>query len=129
MRFYDGQCHCGRTRFRVFAEIDHVRDCDCSICSMRGALLFRVSVDQFELLTKLEELEVYIWGSGTGRDYFCKTCGILPFRRPSAPSASETRAGVEPFHGWSVNVRCLSGVDLSALPRKLIRGRDIQYDA
>src|SRR6185436_15886284 len=28
---YRGSCHCGRVRFEVSADLDHVRVCDCSI--------------------------------------------------------------------------------------------------
>jgi len=78
---WQGSCHCGRTRFQITADIDHIRICDCSICYQRGALNFRVEESQFQLLTPLSDLALYEWGTGTAKDYFCKTCGILPFRR------------------------------------------------
>jgi hypothetical protein len=120
-----GSCHCGNVRFEVDAEIDHVRSCDCSICSKRGALNFRVAKDRLRLLTPWENLSLYQWGSRTAKDYFCKTCGVLPFRRPSDPTPQELRDGVEPFDGWAVNVRCLTGVDLQRLPIKPIHGSQI----
>ena len=43
MTTYRGSCHCGKVRFEVDAEIDHVRSCDCSICRRRGALNYRVA--------------------------------------------------------------------------------------
>ena len=79
---YQGSCHCGRVRFEVDADLDHVRVCDCSICRKRGALLHRVDPDQLRLLTPLEDLTLYQFHTHTARDYFCPTCGILPFRRP-----------------------------------------------
>lgn len=104
---YQGSCHCGQVRFEVDAELDHVRVCDCSICRKRGALLHRVDEDQFRLLTPLEDLVLYQFHTRTARDYFCPTCGILSFRRPrTAPEQ------------WSINVRCLEGVDLDAIPVK-----------
>jgi hypothetical protein len=122
-RRYSGSCHCGRVRFELTAEIDHVRVCDCSICRQRGALIFRVDEADLHLLTPLAELTLYQWGSFTAKDYFCPTCGILPFRRPSHPTEGELARGVRPFNGWAVNVRCLEGVDVDALPRRVIRGR------
>ena len=102
---YNGSCHCGRVRFEVDTDLDHVRVCDCSICRKRGALNHRVGASCFRLLTPLEELSVYRWHTRTATDYFCPVCGILPFRRPrTAP------------HLWTVNVRCLDDVDLSAIP-------------
>ncbi|MFC0709995.1 GFA family protein [Azorhizophilus paspali] len=51
MTTYTGSCHCGAVRFEVEAEIDHVRVCDCSIRSMRGALNARVLKENLRLLT------------------------------------------------------------------------------
>lgn len=130
MTTYAGRCHCGAVRFEVDieGEIDHVRVCDCSICSMRGALNFRVPKANLRLLTPWENLSLYQWGSRTAKDYFCPTCGILPFRRPSDPTPQELREGVQPFDGWAINVRCLQSVDFSAIPVKRIYGSRIRHD-
>lgn len=47
-RTYPGSCHCGRIRFEVDADLDHVRSCDCSICTKRGALVHRVEKELSE---------------------------------------------------------------------------------
>ena len=104
MRTYKGSCHCGRIRFEVDADLDHVRSCDCSVCSRRGALIHRVGKDKLRLLVPWESMTLYQWRSQTARDYFCPMCGILPFRRPSDPTAQELAQGVQPFDGWGVNV-------------------------
>ncbi len=128
MMRYAGSCHCGRVRFQVEADIDRVRVCDCSVCRRRGALIFRVPEEHLRLLTPWTDVSVYQWGSGTAADYFCPICGILPFRRPSKATAQELQAGVQPFAGWAVNVRCLEGVDLDALPVTRIHGSGIRLD-
>jgi hypothetical protein len=111
MQTYRGSCHCGKVRFEVDLELDHVRVCDCSLCAKRGALNHRVEPSQLRIETALEELTLYQWHTRTARDYFCPVCGILPFRRPrTAP------------HLWTVNVRCLDGVDLDAIEVKNLRG-------
>lgn len=120
-----GSCHCGRVRFEVETEIENVRECNCSICIRRGGLMVRVPQDALRLLTPPEALTVYRWGTGTAADYFCSTCGTLPFRQPSHPTAEERARGIEPFSGWSVNVRCLEGLDLDALSRIHIDGRSL----
>jgi hypothetical protein len=108
---YKGSCHCGKVQFEVDAELDHVRVCDCSICRRRGALIHRVEEKCFRLLTPIEELSLYQWHTKTAKDYFCPSCGILPFRRPrTAPDL------------WGVNVRCLEGVDLSSVPIEYVYG-------
>ena len=108
---YQGSCHCGRARFEIDADLDHIRVCDCSMCRRRGALIRRVEPDDFRLLTPLEDLTLYTWHTHTAKDYFCPTCGIQPFRRPrTAPDM------------WSVNVRCLEGVDLDAIPVQRLHG-------
>ena len=122
---YAGSCHCGRVRFEVDADIDHVRVCDCSICRRRGALIHRVNESDLRILTSLGDLTLYEWGSRTAKDYFCPTCGILPFRRPSYPTAKERSEGVEPFLGWAVNTRCLDEFDFSEVPQTAIYGSQI----
>lgn len=122
LQTYEGSCHCGRVRFRLSAEIDHKRICNCSVCHKRGALIFRVEEDQLEHLTPLEDLAVYTWGTGTARDYFCKSCGILPFRRSRHNTPEETAKGIPEFTGWAVNLRCLDGFDPSDLLIRHIDG-------
>jgi hypothetical protein len=122
MRTYRGSCHCGAVRFEIDADFDHVRSCDCSICRKRGALIHRVDAGRFRLLTPLDALTLYQWHTRTAEDYFCPTCGILPFRRPRHRTSGEAAAGAPEFTGWSVNVRCLEGVDLDAIPVKRVHG-------
>ena len=111
MTVYFGSCHCGRARFKVEVELDHVRACDCSICRRWGALIHRVEADKLELLTPLEALTTYQFHTRQATDYFCPVCGILPFRRPrTAPQL------------WAINIRCLEGVDLDAIPVERVQG-------
>lgn len=128
MAKFAGGCHCGATRFECEAEIDHVRACDCSICRMRGGLMFRIQADALQMITRLDALSTYVWGSLTATDYFCPTCGILPFRKPSAPTQEERASGVEPFHGWSVNTRCLEGFDPGSVPVLRVCGSQLESD-
>ncbi len=121
-RNYTGSCHCGAVRFEVELDLDHVRSCDCSICRKRGALNHRVENSQLRILTPLESMTLYQWHTRTAKDYFCPTCGILPFRRPRALSLEESASGRTPFLGWAVNVRCLDGVDLDAIPVRRVHG-------
>jgi hypothetical protein len=111
---YRGRCHCGRVQFEVDADLDHVRVCDCSICRRRGALNHRVEEADLRILTPLGLLTVYEWNTRIAKDYFCPVCGILPFRRPrTAPDK------------WTINVRCLEGVDPDVIPVKNVHGSEL----
>ena len=114
MKTYKGSCHCGFIKFEVDMNLDHVRDCDCSICSMRGALNHRVKESQLRIFTALDALCLYEWNTKTAKDYFCPICGILPFRRPRAEADI-----------WAVNVRCLDDVELDAIPIKKVQGSSL----
>lgn len=111
MQTYRGSCHCGSVRSEADLELDHVRVCDCSMCRKRGGLLHRVDDSRFRLHTPLRELSLYQWNTMTARDYFCPVCGSQPFRRPRTAPES-----------WSVNVRCLDGVDVESLRVEHVRG-------
>ncbi len=122
---YQGACHCGRVKFEVVADIEQVRVCDCSVCKKRGALIYRVEEQNIRFNTPLGDLTLYKWGTFTGKDYFCPVCGIMPFRRPSTPTATELAGGVKPFDGWAVNTRCLEGFDIASVPKVEISGSKI----
>jgi hypothetical protein len=122
---YQGSCHCESVKFEVDASLESVRVCNCSICSMRGALIHRVENNELRIKTPIEELRTYEWHTNTAKDFFCPNCGILPFRRPRALTHDEVAKGMKPFDGWAINVRCLRGVDFSALTVIEINGRDL----
>ena len=44
---YNGSCHCGKVRFEVAMNLDHVRVCDCTVCKKR-ALNHRVEEKDFK---------------------------------------------------------------------------------
>jgi hypothetical protein len=115
---YRGTCHCGRVAFEVDAILDPVRCCDCSVCRRRGALLHRVDEGDLRPITPLDDLTVYQWNTRRAKDYFCATCGILPFRRPRMFPQR-----------WDVNVRCLEGVDLESLAVVRIEGSKLDVTA
>lgn len=112
MTIYKGSCHCGRAQFEVnISNLKEVRVCDCSICVRRGALNVRVEEQDMKIISNLEDLTLYQFNTMTAKDYFCPVCGILPFRRPrTAPDL------------WTVNVRCLEGVDLDQLETRRVHG-------
>ena len=52
---YNGSCHCGKVRFEVDMNLDHVRVCDCTVCKKRGALNHRVEEKDIQIFTPLDE--------------------------------------------------------------------------
>ena len=97
MSSFLGSCHCGVVRFRVEVQPTHLVRCNCSICQMKGALLFPVGeVDRVHVLEGESELTPYRFHSQKAEHLFCRHCGIHPFHRPR----------IDPTR-WSVNVNCL----------------------
>ncbi|MBF0463284.1 MAG: hypothetical protein HQL87_18120 [Magnetococcales bacterium] len=54
-----GSCHCGKVRFQVTETIHRVSRCNCSICTKKGVLHWRVAAEQFTLLSGEEALTLY----------------------------------------------------------------------
>lgn len=93
MKTYRGSCHCKAVRFEIDADIDHVRVCDCSVCSRRGALIYRVPIDAFRLLTPLSDLSVYRWARKPQPTTFVRSVAFCPSEGPvNRPGRSEQQA-------------------------------------
>lgn len=92
-----GGCHCGAVKFEVeFPDALEVFECNCSICRKSGYLHLIVPAEKFRLVSGMESLSTYAFGTGVAKHYFCKVCGIKSFYVPrSNPD------------GFSVNLRCL----------------------
>jgi len=52
---YNGSYHCGQIAFAVTGELTEAVECNCSICSRKGALLWRVPESKFRLLSPKAE--------------------------------------------------------------------------
>lgn len=111
---YQGSCHCGQVAFEVEGEIDQGLDCNCSICSRKGALLWFVPRADLRLKTPEDRLATYRFGERTIEHKFCKTCGIHPFGEATLPSGQRMAA---------INLRCLEGIELSDIPVEHFDGR------
>lgn len=106
MATYQGGCHCGRIAYRVEGEIDQVLDCNCSLCSKRGGLLWFVPREALALTTPESDYATYRFNTHRLAHHFCPSCGIAPFSEGRKPDGTGMAA---------INVRCLEGVDLAAL--------------
>jgi hypothetical protein len=113
---YRGSCHCGRVAFEVEGSPDSALSCNCSICSRKGSLLWFVPRDRLRLLTPEENLATYTFNRHVIQHRFCPTCGIHPFGEGQDPAGNRMAA---------INVRCLEGVDIAALPVQHFDGRSL----
>jgi hypothetical protein len=113
---YKGSCHCGQVAFEVEGEITpstQVMDCNCSLCSRKGGLLWFVPRQALRLLSPEEKLSTYTFNKHAIKHRFCARCGIHPFAEALSPSGQAMAA---------VNIRCLEGVDYAAQPVKRFDG-------
>lgn len=116
---YTGGCHCGAVRYRVTLKLDQAITCNCSICSRTGTVLAFTPAEQFELVSGREALTDYQWGKKRLHHLFCRHCGVRSFARGAKPGGAEMAA---------INVRCLDGVDLGAIPTKQFDGKSLPLD-
>ncbi|HJQ84764.1 MAG TPA: GFA family protein [Candidatus Binatia bacterium] len=112
MQTHTGGCHCGLVRFEVTADLDHVTECNCSICTRKAYLHLIVPPEQFRLLSGADDVVSYRFGTGTASHLFCRRCGVASYYVPRS----------HPDH-VDVNVRCLDGVDVHALSIRSFDGR------
>ncbi len=113
---YKGGCHCGKIAFEVEGDLEQVVECNCSLCSKRGSLLWFVPRAQLRLTTPAADLATYTFNTHRIRHRFCSTCGCAPFGEGADGSGNAMAA---------VNSRCLEGVDVSALEVMQYDGRSL----
>jgi hypothetical protein len=114
---YRGSCHCGKIAYEVEGEIGPVIECNCSICSRKGSLLWFVPRASLRLLTPEGNASEYLFNKHLIHHRFCPTCGIHPYAVGKEPKEGREMA--------AINVRCLEGLDLSKLQVKPFDGRSL----
>lgn len=113
---YKGSCHCGNVRFEVEGDIDGAMSCNCSICRRKGSLLLFVPRDNLSLLTPEDNAATYTFNKHVIEHRFCSVCGIHPYGEGTDPSGTRMAA---------INIRCLEGIDLEAVPVQQFDGRSL----
>ena len=113
---YKGGCHCGKIAFDVEGDIDQVIECNCSICSKRGYLLWFVPRANLHLQTPIAELSTYTFNKHHLKHHFCPTCGVAPFGTGSDGKGNEMAA---------MNVRCFQGIEPTKLKIVPYDGRSL----
>jgi hypothetical protein len=113
-----GSCHCGAVRFEVRGPIVRAMTCTCSICSQVGAVWHATDDAGLAITAGEDALTLYQFGTMTAKHYFCRYCGVHPFTRPR----------LDPRR-WAVNLRCVEGVDLAAIPTGVFDGANWEQAA
>jgi hypothetical protein len=112
---YQGSCHCGQVAYEVEGTIDTALACNCSMCQRKGSLLWFVPRAQFRLRTPEDAAATYTFNKHIIKHRFCPTCGIHPYAEGVDPKGNPMAA---------INLRCIDGIDLAALPVHEFNGRD-----
>ena len=113
---YKASCHCGQVAFEAEGELDKLTQCNCSICSKRGALHWFVPGEKFRLLTPEANLGTYTFNKHVIHHRYCLNCGVAPYSEGTTPTGARMVA---------VNARCLDDTDLSQLPVGHYDGRSL----
>ena len=101
-----GACHCGAVRFtvRLPAEPRGAR-CDCSICSMKGAVTVGAPIDTLEVIEGQDKLACYQFNTGVAKHWFCSVCGSYTFHQrrsdPGTYGVNVACLGLNPYHDFS----------------------------
>jgi len=113
---YKGSCHCGKVAFEVDGELAAAVSCNCSICARKGSLMWFVPRENLRLLTPEAHLSSYTFNKHAIKHRFCSACGMHPYGEGSDRSGKPMAA---------INIRCLEGLELSAIPVKEFDGRSL----
>jgi hypothetical protein len=100
-RELEAACHCGAVRFRLVLTdgLRSARRCNCSYCSMRGAVAVSANLEDVQVVQGADKLTLYQFNTGQAKHYFCSVCGIYTFHsRRSVPTQ------------YGVNVACIDGL-------------------
>ena len=111
---YQGSCHCGRVKFEVEGELAGAASCNCSMCQRKGMLMWFVPRAQLQVTTPDKDASTYTFNKHVIRHRFCPVCGIHTHGEGVDPKGNPMAA---------INIRCLEGVDLDAVPVRQFDGR------
>ncbi|PWW74030.1 hypothetical protein C7212DRAFT_330219 [Tuber magnatum] len=103
---YEGSCHCKKVKLSVTLatpiEEQNIIDCNCSLCSDRGLLIFFATGDRVTVEGE-EHLSPYSFNKKVIHYHFCKNCGSSLFGHDEGKTQ------------YGINARSLHGVDLDKL--------------
>ncbi len=116
VQHYFGGCQCGAVRFEADLDLDRTITCNCSRCRRLGSILSFTAPAGFRLDQGGHVLKEFLFNRHVVRHQFCTVCGIEPFSLGQKPDGTQMVA---------VNVRCLDGVDATAMTPKFFDGASL----
>ena len=124
MQTYRGSCQCGNITFEFESEMSTALRCNCSFCTRRGALLHKVSPEQFRLVKGDVKAPngANIYGSGILLHHFCPNCGIQCFTLMEGRGKYSARR-------ININLNCVEGVDTANLSVRDFDGAAMPKDS
>ena len=111
---HSGACHCGAVRFTVAlpAEARGAR-CDCSICSMKGAVTVGAPLAALEVVEGADKLTCYQFNTRVAKHWFCSVCGSYTHHQrrsdPTTYGINVACLGLNPIHDFP-DVPVLDGI-------------------
>jgi hypothetical protein len=88
--------------------------CNCSICQRKGSLLAFMPYSALRWKSGEKEASTYTFNRHVIRHRFCPTCGMHPYGEGVGPDGKASAA---------INLRCIEGIDLAAIPTRQFNGR------
>jgi hypothetical protein len=113
---YKGSCHCGNVAFEVEGELTGAVECNCSICSRKGALLWAVPHEKLILRGSKTDLGTYTFNNHAIAHRFCQNCGIHPYAEDVAAKGERNAY---------INIRCIEDLDLASVSKFEFDGRSV----
>lgn len=97
--------------------ITELTTCDCSLCTIRNAVMAKVPERALTVTEGESMLTLYEWNTRRAKHYFCRRCGIYVFHRKR----------VAPDH-FGVNVFCLQDFDRASVPLRATEGANMTVE-
>jgi hypothetical protein len=109
-----GSCHCGAVRFTVDLPAEpRAARCDCSICSMKGAVAVGAPLAALEIVQGADKLTCYLFNTGVAKLWFCSVCGSYTHHQrrsdPTTYGVNVACLGLHPLHDFP-EVPVLDGI-------------------
>lgn len=111
---HTGACHCGGVRFTVELprELRGAR-CNCSICSVKGAVAVGAPLEALEIVEGADKLTCYQFNTRVAKHWFCSVCGTYTFHQrrsdPTMYGVNVACLGLNPYHDFP-DVPVLDGI-------------------